>query len=167
MNNIGVSRNNPGGGTMVQKAEDRLEREVWINAKPEVVWTFFTQPEKMIRWMGVEAAAEAKPGGVYRVNITGKAIAAGAFVQATAYRHLVYTWGWEGEEALPPGKSRVEVTLQEDKGGTRLRVLHSGLPPDQVAGHGEGWDHYLERLSIASAGGDAGPDSWCEVGCSS
>jgi uncharacterized protein YndB with AHSA1/START domain len=74
---------------MAQEAEDRLEREIWINAKPEVVRLFLTQPKKMIRWMGVEAAAEAKPGGIYRVNITAKAIGSGAFVQATAYRHLV------------------------------------------------------------------------------
>ena len=87
---------------MSQKAEDRLEREVWINTKPEVVWAFLTQSEKMIRWRGLEAAAEAKPGGIYRVNITGKEIAAGQFLEATTFRHLVYTWGWEGEEALPP-----------------------------------------------------------------
>ena len=152
---------------MSQKAEDRLEREVWINTKPEVVWAFLTQPEKMIRWMGVEAAAEAKPRGIYRVNITGKEIAAGQFLEATTCRHLVYTWGWEGEEALPPSKSRVEITLEEERGGTRLDVVHSGLPPDQVAGHGEGWDHYLERLAIAATGGDPGPDSWCEVACTS
>ena len=152
---------------MGQKGEDRLEREVWINVKPETVYPFLTEPEKMIRWMGVEASAEAKPGGIYRVNITGKEIAAGEFLMASPYKHLVYTWGWEGEEALPPGKSRVEITLREEKGGTKMRVVHSSLPPDQVAGHGEGWDHYLERLSIAAAGGDPGPDSWCEVGCSS
>jgi uncharacterized protein YndB with AHSA1/START domain len=152
---------------MVQKGEDRLEREVWIKAKPRAVWTFLTEPEKIIRWMGVEAAAEAKSGGIYRVNITGKEIAAGEFLQAAPYKHLVYTWGWEGEEALPPGKSRVEINLQDERGGTRLNVVHSSLPPDQVAGHGEGWDHYLERLSIAAAGGDPGPDSWREVGCNS
>jgi uncharacterized protein YndB with AHSA1/START domain len=152
---------------MGQKGEDRLEREVWINAKPETVWDFLTEPGKMILWMGVEAAAEAKPGGIYRVNITGKEIAAGQFLRATPHKHLIYTWGWEGEEALPPGKSKVEITLQEEKGGTRLRVVHSILPPDQVVGHGEGWDHYLERLSIAAPGGDPGPDSWCETGCTS
>lgn len=152
---------------MKKEAEDRLEREVRINAKPETVWAFLTEPGKMTRWMGVEAAAEAKPGGIYRVNITGKAIAAGNFMQAVPCKLLVHTWGWEGEEALPPGKSSVKITLQEKGAGTQLRVVHSGLPSDQVAGHGEGWDHYLERLSIVAAGGDPGPDSWCEAGCNS
>ena len=152
---------------MGQKRQDRLEREVWINAKAETVWAFLTEPGKMIRWMGVEAAAEPKPGGGSRVNLTGREIAAAEFLRATPHKHLTYTWGWEGEDALPPGKSKVEITLREEKGGTRLRVVHSGLPPDQVAGHGEGWDHYLERLSIAAPGGDPGPDSWCEVGCTS
>jgi uncharacterized protein YndB with AHSA1/START domain len=152
---------------MIQKTEDRLERNVLINAKPEDVWAFLTQPAKMILWMGVEAAAEPKPGGIYRVNITGKAIAAGEFIEVAPFKHLVYTWGWEGETALPPGKSRVDITLKEEREGTGLRVLHTSLPPDQVAGHGEGWDHYLGRLAVAAAGGDPGPDTWCEVGCSS
>lgn len=150
---------------MSQKATDRLEREIRINAKPEVVWAFLTLPQEMTRWMGVEAAAEAKPGGIYRVNVTGKAVAAGEFLQAAPYKHLVYTWGWEGEEALPPGKSQVEISLKEEQSRTRMKVVHSGLPPDQVAGHAEGWDHYLERLSIVATGGDPGPDSWCEVAC--
>ena len=41
---------------------------------------------------------------------------------------------------------------------TRVRLVHRGLPADAVEDHGRGWAHYLERLSIAAAGGDTGPD---------
>ena len=38
-------------------------------------------------------------------------------------------------------------------------MTHSGLPDaEEVAGHGKGWTHYLDRLAIAAAGGDPGPD---------
>ena len=41
---------------------------------------------------------------------------------------------------------------------TRVRLVHRGLPDDAVSDHGSGWAHYLDRLAIASSGGDAGPD---------
>ena len=32
--------------------------------------------------------------------------------------------------------------------------------PNQLAQHGIGWGHFLDRLTIAAVGGDAGPDPW-------
>jgi hypothetical protein len=29
--------------------------------------------------------------------------------------------------------------------------------------HDEGWNHYLDRLTTAAAGGDPGPDHWLVV----
>jgi hypothetical protein len=40
-----------------------------------------------------------------------------------------------------------------------LRLRHRGLGPDDVEAHGDGWMHYLNRLAIAAAGGDPGPDA--------
>jgi len=39
-----------------------------------------------------------------------------------------------------------------------VRFKHSGLPPEEVPAHRDGWNHYLNRLVIAAAGGDPGPD---------
>ena len=45
--------------------------------------------------------------------------------------------------------------------GTLLRFTHRDLPnADAVASHAHGWDHYLERLALAAAGGDPGTDPW-------
>jgi hypothetical protein len=52
----------------------------------------------------------------------------------------------------------IEVDLTPKNGSTIVRFTHSGLPPDQVASHREGWNHFLDRLMIAAAGGDPGPD---------
>jgi hypothetical protein len=52
----------------------------------------------------------------------------------------------------------VEITLIPDGGKTRVRFVHRGLPDDAVADHTQGWDHYLDRLAVASGGGIAGPD---------
>jgi hypothetical protein len=39
-----------------------------------------------------------------------------------------------------------------------VRLRHLGLPADQLAPHTAGWNHYITRLVVAGAGGDAGPD---------
>ena len=45
--------------------------------------------------------------------------------------------------------------------GTTVRFVHRDLPNAEAAeSHTHGWDHYLERLAIAAAGGDPGADPW-------
>jgi uncharacterized protein YndB with AHSA1/START domain len=140
---------------------DSLEREVRINARPETVFAFFTDPVKMMQWKGTDAALDPRPGGVYRVNVTGSAIAVGEYVEIVPYTRIVFTWGWEGEgHPVPPGSTLVEVTLIPDGDATIVRLRHSGLTGEGVLQHAEGWEHYLPRLAIAAAGGDAGPDPW-------
>ena len=142
---------------------DSVEREVRINASPETVYGFFTDPVKMIRWKGVDALLDARPGGVYRVNVTGTAIAVGEYLELVPYSRIVFTWGWEGEgHPVPPGSTTVEVTLTADGDGTLLRLRHSGLTGEGVLQHAEGWEHFLPRLAIAAAGGDAGADPWVQ-----
>jgi uncharacterized protein YndB with AHSA1/START domain len=124
------------------------------------VFAFFTDPEKMVRWKGTHALLDPRPGGVYRVNVTGGHIAQGEYVEIVPHRRIVITWGWEGDEVVPPGSSTVEIDLIPDGNGTIVRLTHRHLPADRRVSHGEGWEHYLGRLALAGAGGDPGPDPW-------
>ena len=137
-----------------------IEREVRIDASPETVFEFFTDPAKMVRWKGGAATLDPRPGGVYRVEVNARAIAAGEYLEVDPPHRVVFTWGWEGDDAItPPGSSTVEITLTPDGDGTLVRLVHSGLPnAESVAAHADGWDMYLGRLSTAAAGGNAGPD---------
>jgi uncharacterized protein YndB with AHSA1/START domain len=75
------------------------------------------------------------------------------------HSRVVFTWGWEGDSSpLPPGSSKVEVSLIPDGDGTIVRLRHLGLSPEQRQAHAEGWEHYMPRLALAAAGGDPGPD---------
>jgi uncharacterized protein YndB with AHSA1/START domain len=61
---------------------------------------------------------------------------------------------------LGAGSSLIEIDLIDKEGGTLLRMTHSGLPDaEERASHWKGWGHYLDRLAIAAAGGDPGPDT--------
>src|SRR6476646_4876459 len=136
-----------------------VRREVQVAAPPSTVFAFLTDPEKILRWIGTVATVEPHPGGIYLVNVTGKDIARGRFTEVIPVHRLAYSFGWEGGEKVPPGSSLIEIDLIDQKGGTLLRLTHSGLPDAEVcANHDKGWAHYLGRLAVAATGSDPGPD---------
>jgi uncharacterized protein YndB with AHSA1/START domain len=142
-----------------------VEREVRIAASPETVWEFLVDPEKIRRWKAVDATFDARPGAGYRIEVLPGRIALGEVVEADPPRRLVYTWGWEptpdAPSLVPPGSSTVEYVLVPDGDGTVLRFQHRDLPNAEAGeSHAQGWDHFFERLAIAAAGGDPGPDPW-------
>lgn len=138
------------------------EVEVRIAASPETVFDFFTDPDKMIQWMGRSAELDPRPGGALRCDINSDAVASGEYVEIDRPRRVVFTWGWEGEDSVTaPGSSTVEVLCEPDGDGTHLRLLHRGLPsPESAEKHSHGWRHYTERLAAAASGNDPGADPW-------
>lgn len=140
------------------------EVEVQIAASPETVFDFFTDPDKMIQWMGRSAELDPVPGGRLHCDLNGRHVASGSYVEVDPPRRIVFTWGWEGEDSsVAPGESKVEVTLSPDGGGTQLRLVHRDLPDAESAErHSQGWTHYAQRLSTVAAGGDPGADPWAD-----
>ena len=149
---------------MAVRQDEAVEREVRIAARPETVFEFLVDPEKQVLWMGRRAELDARPGGIYRVEINDEAVARGEFVEIVPPSKVLVSFGWEGQEAgrgehgVPPGSSRVEVTLEPDGDGTLVRLRHYDLPEQAREMHGQGWELYLGRLAIAASGGDPGPD---------
>jgi len=138
-----------------------VRREVQIAAPPATVFAFLTDPDKILSWMGAEATTEVHPGGLYLVKGIGKnaVVARGAFREVVPVHRLAYSFGWDGNDEMPPGSSLVEIDLLDRDGGTLLRMTHSGLPNAvQCANHDRGWAHYMDRLAIAAAGGDPSVD---------
>ena len=74
-------------------------------------------------------------------------MARGEFLEIDPPRRLVFSWGWEGIDALPPGQSTVEVDLIDEGGATLLRLRHNGLPTDNACQlHTYGWGVGLDAL---------------------
>ena len=136
-----------------------LVREIMIDATPETIWPFLTEPDQLVQWHGTVAEIEPRPGGVYRVLVAGQFQSAGQYVEVVPMEKVVFTFGWEEDDHLiPPGSTTIEITLHPEGDKTRVRLVHSGLPDDALDDHGRGWALYLERLSVSVAGGDPGPD---------
>jgi uncharacterized protein YndB with AHSA1/START domain len=136
-----------------------LEKQIRISASPETVFSFFTDPAKLVRWKGIQAELDPHPGGIYRVDINGRDVIRGKYVEVVPYTRIVFTWGLEGEGSpLPPGSTTVEITLIPEAGGTLVRLRHLGLPPEQRQAHADGWDFYLSRLTQAAEGRQVSPN---------
>lgn len=133
-----------------------------VAASPETIFDFFVDPKKMIQWKGIEADLDPRPGGLYRVNVTGEHIAIGEYVAIEPPHRVVFSWGWEGNEDVPPGSSTIEITLEPEGSETLVTLIHSDLPKGAGEQHGEGWDHYLPRLALVASGGDPGIDPWIQ-----
>ena len=135
-----------------------VRRETQIAAPPSTVFAFLTDPDKIMRWMGMEVVTEAHPGGLYLLKGVGmerNRVARGAFREVVPVHRLAYSFGWEGSEAVPPGSGLVEIDLIDRDGGTLLRMTHSGLPDAaQCAAHERGWIYHLDRLAMAATGRD-------------
>jgi uncharacterized protein YndB with AHSA1/START domain len=150
----------PQSGTSV------VEREVRVEAEPETVFPFFTDPEKMVRWMGIGVTLDPRPGGVFSVNTYEEYFIEGEYVEVEPHSRIVFTWGYgsfpDEPNPLPPGSSTVEVELTADGEGTIVRLTHT-VPAQLDDFHAMGWEHYLGRLEVAAGGGDPGPDLFREV----
>ena len=137
------------------------ERTLAIDASPETVWEFLVDPEKLMRWKGINVDLDPQPGGIFRCEVIPGHIARGEYVELDRPNRLVFTWGWDGSEDVPPGSSTIEIELTTDGEGTSLRFVHKDLPnAEAIASHAHGWDHYLPRLGTAAGGGNPGEDPW-------
>jgi uncharacterized protein YndB with AHSA1/START domain len=129
--------------------DGRIEQQIHIAAPPEVVFSYFTDPAKHPRWMGQRATLDARPGGLYRCEVNDTHTVIGAYVLVEPHSRLVFTWGFVGNDTVPPGSSTVSVTLTRTPDGTDLHLVHTGLPHPALGGHEEGWRGYLAQLAVA------------------
>ncbi len=130
-----------------------------IAAAPATVFHYLTTNDGMTAWMGRHASLDPRPGGRFAVDIAGHPVR-GEYLRVEFPHLVIVSWGFAGSSELPVGASTVEFRLTEIDGGTRVDLTHSNLPEPAVAGHADGWAHFLPRLAVAGPGGDAGPSDW-------
>lgn len=140
---------------------DAFQIELDIAAAPEVVFAQFLDPTSMVRWMGDNARLDARQGGEFSLDINGVLIR-GHYVDLDPPHRLEIAWGQLGNDAMPPGSTRVVVELAATELGTRLRLTHEGLVAEEAVKHRVGWPHFLSRLVECATGGDPGIDPFSE-----
>ena len=112
------------------------------------MFSYLVEPSKFNAWMGVGAELDPRPGGRVRIDVDGEHIAVGEFREVDPPLRVVMTWGWENNQAVPPGSTTVEITLTAEGNGTILRLRQSGLPnEEEKRSHQGGWYQYTGKLT--------------------
>ena len=136
-----------------------IEREIHIEASPEVVYQVVSTPEHLREWWPEEAELSSTPGGTGRITFVrpeGTASESLIVVEADPPRRFSFRWVYdEGEAAAPDNSLLVTFDLVPSGTGTLLRFSEEGFREkgweaavleEQYRDHAAGWDHFLPRL---------------------
>jgi uncharacterized protein YndB with AHSA1/START domain len=143
-----------------------LERVVVIRARRETVFRFFTDSGRFAAWWGAGSSVDPRPGGAVRIRYPNAVEALGEVVELKAPERFVFTYGYaDPSKGVPPGGSRVTVTLESVAEGTRLRLVHDLADAKSREAHQPGWPYQLAVFSnvVAAeehAGVAAKADAW-------
>ena len=138
-----------------------IERDVLVEAPPEVVWRTITEPDQMSQWFADRVDLVVEPGahGYLQFGDQGGPVVVEIVDPPNRFS---FRWNYPGGQEPGTGNSMpVEFTLTaEGDGRTRLRVVESGHElrdwPDAerrryADEHREGWGEFLDRLASVLA----------------
>lgn len=94
---------------------ERIEREVWLPASPEVVWDAVTSDG----WLAERVALDLRPGGEAEF-VSADRVRSGWVEEVSAPERLSFWWSDDDEPA-----SRVELRIEARGDSTRLRIVET------------------------------------------
>jgi uncharacterized protein YndB with AHSA1/START domain/predicted enzyme related to lactoylglutathione lyase len=120
---------------------------------PEKVFAAWTDPQKMMRWMGpakvtrCEATNDLRVGGRYDIRMLAdneEHNVGGVYREIVPNEKVVFTWAWR---STPERESLVTVTIKPDETGSLMTLLHEQFfDEDARDRHNQGWTGTLLRL---------------------
>ena len=127
----------------------------------EDLWEACTEPDRLARWIA-DVSGDLKVGGGFTARFTSGWEGSGRVdVCDRPHRLLVTTWEDEAQDQ----ESTIEATLEAVAGGTRLVIEERGMPVDQLAAYGAGWQVHAEDLASHVAGQERDADDarWVDM----
>lgn len=109
-----------------------------------VVWSYFTEAEKLREWHGDAQFFEAWPGGRVLFRNSGWPAVEGTVTEVEAYRLIRWS--------IPSDGSEILELFEPCRDGTRVSIEQHGIrpawPPDGLAGRVRGWDEAVADLVL-------------------
>ncbi len=138
-----------------------IEREIFIEAAPEIVFDVVSSPDHIKGWWPDDAHYEPIPGAtgdiVFGDGNAGGTVVAFTVLEAQPPRTFTFRWTHPAGEAAAEGNSLlVTFDLTPSRGGTLLKMTESGFREmaweaavleQQYNDHVSGWAFYLPRLA--------------------
>ncbi|TQS22292.1 SRPBCC family protein [Microbispora sp. KK1-11] len=138
-----------------------IQRELRIDATPEVVYEVISSPEHLREWWPDDAELDPVPGATGAVTFGDPAspdakVEPLTVLEADPPRRFAFRWIYDGGEPSAPGNSLlVTFDLVPSGDGTLLRFEETGFRERGWEGavleeayldHVRGWDIFLPRL---------------------
>jgi uncharacterized protein YndB with AHSA1/START domain len=137
-----------------------IEREIHVEATPEVVFEVISSPEHLREWWPDEAEVVATAGATGHVTFNRPPEEAQVVpitvVEALPPRLFSFRWVYEdGETPEAVNSLLVTFDLEPAGEGTRVRMTESGFRErgwevavleEAYREHSEGWDYFIPRL---------------------
>ncbi|HEX6684410.1 MAG TPA: SRPBCC family protein [Candidatus Limnocylindrales bacterium] len=141
-----------------------IEREIHVDASPEVVFEVVSRPEHISQWWSDDADFEATPGAVGELvwGDDRAQVAAIKVVKADPPRLFSFRWSYaEGKVDDEANSLLVTFELTPSGTGTTIRLIETGFREmgweaakleEQYRDHIVGWDIFIPRLGEYVAG---------------
>jgi uncharacterized protein YndB with AHSA1/START domain len=139
-----------------------IEREVYIEASPEIVFEVISEPDHVARWWPDAAAYDVEVGATGEI-VFGDPTSGAKAVTLTILEvdpPTTFSFRWTHDAGTEPTADNslfVTFTLTASDTGTLLRFVETGFRErgwDQATlesnytDHVNGWNHFLPRLSL-------------------
>ena len=138
-----------------------IEREVYVEAAPEIVFEVVSSPDHLKHWWPDDARYEPTPGAVGEIIFgdpdAGGGVAAFTVVDVRPPRLFSFRWTHPaGEPAVEGNSLLVTFELSPFGEGTLLRMTETGFREmgwevavleQAYQEHAQGWDFFLPRLA--------------------
>ena len=131
-------------GKGVVRMEGRYETDI------EDLWSALTEPERLARWIA-DVHGDLQLGGTFHARFTSSWEGQGRVDVCERPRLLLLS--------MSPGQADetvIEARLTGEGDHTRLVVEERGLPLDELAAHGAGWQAHVEDLAAHLSGHERG-----------
>jgi uncharacterized protein YndB with AHSA1/START domain len=112
------------------------------------MWSAISQPARLKRWL-VDIEGDTAIGGSFTTRFTSGFEGTGRVDLCDQPHRLVVTMFGDDDSTV------MEATLTPEGAGTRLVIEERGLPLDEYAAHGSGWQAHVEDLALYLAGKEA------------
>ncbi|MEX0788351.1 MAG: SRPBCC domain-containing protein [Anaerolineales bacterium] len=123
---------------------DSLRLTTVLAATPEQVYRAWLSSSEHSAFTGSRSEVEARVGGAHTA---WDGYIVGRVLELETDRRIVMAWR---TTEFPPGApdSRVDILLMPEMGGTRVTLVHTGIPSGDGVKYDEGWkENYFEPMA--------------------
>jgi uncharacterized protein YndB with AHSA1/START domain len=138
-----------------------IEREIHVEASPEIVFEVVSRPEHLREWWPDEATFEPVPGATGELVFGDRGDPAGhvpvlTVVEVEPPRRFSFWWSDDAEVAAEGNSLLVTFDLEPAGAGTTVRMTETGFREqgweaavleEAYRDHVNGWDHFMPRLA--------------------